>query len=79
MSARLDPWKDFKTLINAAKIVVKKTKSVKFVLMGDGPLKNEIKNLILKNNLQNNVLMIGERIDAINYVNACDICFVFFR
>ena len=73
MSARLDPWKDFKTLINAAKIVIKKTKLVKFVIMGDGPLKDYVKKLIYSSNLENNVLMIGEKTDAINYVNACDI------
>jgi len=73
MSARLDPWKDFKTFVNAAKIVVNKTKLVKFVIMGDGPLKEDVKKLISTNNLENNILMIGEKKDAINYVNACDI------
>ena len=73
MSARLDPWKDFTTFVNAAKIVVNKTKLVKFVIMGDGPLKDDVKKLISKNNLEHNILMIGEKKDAINYVNACDI------
>ena len=73
MSARLDPWKDFKTFIYAAKAVIDKTNLVKFVIMGDGPLKYDIKKLISANKLENNILMIGEKTDAINYVNACDI------
>jgi glycosyltransferase involved in cell wall biosynthesis len=73
MAARLDPWKDFTTLLESAKILKVKDNSIKIIIMGDGPLKNEIKINISSANLEDSVFLIGEKVDSINYINACDI------
>jgi glycosyltransferase involved in cell wall biosynthesis len=41
--------------------------------MGDGPLKNEIETNIISSKLEDTVFLIGEKVDSINYINACDI------
>ncbi len=73
MAARLDPWKDFKTLLESAKILKVNDISIKIIIMGNGPLKNEIEKSIINSNLEDTVFLIGEKVDSINYINACDI------
>lgn len=73
MAARLDPWKDFTTLLECAKILKVKDNSIKFIIMGDGPLKNEIETNIISSKLEDTIFLIGEKVDSINYINACDI------
>lgn len=73
MAARLDPWKDFTTLLKAANILKVKDNSIKIVIMGDGPLKNEIDSNIISSKLEDTLFLIGEKVDSINYINACDI------
>jgi glycosyltransferase involved in cell wall biosynthesis len=73
MAARLDPWKDFNTLLSAAKKIKSIDPNIKFFIMGDGFLKNEIELHIENFDLKDYVFLIGEKIDSINYINACDI------
>lgn len=73
MVARLDPWKDFITLLDAAKIVVNSDTRAKFLLVGDGELKNALEQTILHMNLQDNVLLTGEKKDVFNYINAAEV------
>ena len=73
MVARLDPWKDFTTLLEAAKEVKLIDSNIKFFIMGNGPMKSEIELIIDKLYLKDTVFLIGEKIDSINYINACDI------
>jgi glycosyltransferase involved in cell wall biosynthesis len=73
MAARLDPWKDFNTLLSAAKKIKSIDANIKFFIMGDGFLKNEIELHIENFDLKDCVFLIGEKIDSINYINACDI------
>lgn len=73
MVARLDPWKDFETLLKVAKIVGNQTSEIKFIIMGDGSLRTIIENSIKSLSLSNNVFLIGEKIDSINFINASDI------
>jgi glycosyltransferase involved in cell wall biosynthesis len=73
MVARLDPWKDFNTLLKAASIVIEKNVAIKFILLGDGSIRSQIFTMILEMNLENNVFLLGEKKDVINYINASDI------
>lgn len=73
MAARLDPWKDFETVIEAANIISRRNKKIKFVIMGDGYLRSHIEDMIRKYSLESQVLMIGEKSDSIDYINASDI------
>jgi glycosyltransferase involved in cell wall biosynthesis len=73
MVARLDPWKDFVTLLGAAKIVSSSDPRAKFVLVGDGELRDEINHMVEQMDLRKNVLMVGEKKNSFDYINASDI------
>lgn len=73
MVARLDPWKDFDTLLLAMGSILKDFPHAKLLLLGDGILRVAIEQKIKDLGLQSNVLLIGERKDVFNYLNASDI------
>ena len=73
MAARLDPWKDFATLLESSKILKERDSSIRIIIMGDGPLKSEIEKSIMSAELEDTIFLIGEKVDSINYINACDI------
>ncbi len=51
--------KDFDTIINAFKIVNQKRKDIKLYLLGDGPDKEKIENMIRNKNLQEYIKLLG--------------------
>ena len=57
--SRLDKQKDHLTLLKALELVIKKIKNAHLLLVGDGPLKNELIYFVTKNNLDKNVEFIG--------------------
>jgi Glycosyltransferase len=61
---RLKEPKDPMTFIRAAKILIKKKQNVRFIIIGDGPLKEKCIALIKDNGLENKVIMLGKRRDA---------------
>lgn len=73
MIARLDPWKDFTTLLETAKIVIEKDKRAKFLIVGDGYLRKSLEQLIIQMDLKDHVLLIGEKKDVFNFINLSDI------
>jgi glycosyltransferase involved in cell wall biosynthesis len=73
MVARLDPWKDFSTLLETAEIVIKSDSRAKFLLAGDGELRKIIEQKIFQKGLIESVLIVGEKKDIYNYINAADI------
>lgn len=73
MVARLDPWKDFNTLISVASIVAEKDPRAKFAIIGDGELRNKLEYKISEDDLEGSVFLVGEKKDAYNYINAADI------
>jgi len=73
MVARLDPWKDFETLLKAAKIVVDKSNRAKFFVIGGGGLMTYLEQKIVNIGLKDNFKLIGEKRDVVNYINFCDI------
>ena len=62
--ARLVPFKDPITFVKAIPIILKKNPKVKFLIIGDGPLKNEILLFIKKNKLEKSVFLLGKRDDV---------------
>jgi len=62
--ARLVPFKDPITFVKAIPIILRKNPKVKFLIVGDGPLKNEILLFIRKNKLEKNVFLLGKRDDV---------------
>lgn len=60
MVSRLDNiQKDFDTIIKAFKIVNDKIKNIKLYLLGEGPDRNLIKNMIKEEKLENNIILLG--------------------
>ncbi|MDM1298606.1 glycosyltransferase [Empedobacter falsenii] len=60
---RLDVPKNHKFLIEIAEVLIKQDSSYKFLLVGDGPLRNDISEFIEKKGLVNNIIMLGSRDD----------------
>ncbi len=56
---RLTKNKGIGLLLEAVKIIKAKISNFKLIIVGDGPLKNKIKDFIQKNKLQNNVELTG--------------------
>ncbi|NUM43750.1 MAG: glycosyltransferase [Anaerolineales bacterium] len=56
---RLDTPKDYATFLDAAAIVLRKRRSVVFVIIGGGPLENELRSYISELGLQESIHMLG--------------------
>lgn len=70
---RLSPEKGFDILINAFKGVVEQNLNAKLYILGDGPLKKALENLIYKLNLQENVYLVGQKSNPFNIMKKCDL------
>ena len=70
------PAKDHKTLINSAALIVARKENVHFLLVGDGPLMTEIRELAAAKGLQRYVHFAGRRNDVPRLLTASD-CFIF--
>jgi glycosyltransferase involved in cell wall biosynthesis len=57
--ARLDKQKDHLTLLRAFELIIKEMKNAYLWLVGDGPLKDELKSFVTKHNLDKNVKFLG--------------------
>ncbi len=73
MVARLDPWKDFATIINTIVILKEKFPNIKLFFLGEGSERSKIEILIKNNYLEKNIFLLGEKSNSIDYINACDI------
>lgn len=70
---RIDTPKNHKFLLEIYNEYLKINKNSKLVLIGDGPLYNEISNDIKRKKLENNVKMLGSRNDVNKILNMFDI------
>jgi len=70
------PPKDHETIIRTATLLVRQNPEIHFILVGDGPLMQPINNLVRKNNIENNVHLLGRRNDVPRLLQAAD-CFFF--
>ena len=57
--ARLDKQKDHFTLLKAFELLVKEIKNVQLLLVGDGPLKKELQDIVKELNIESNVEFLG--------------------
>lgn len=67
------PQKNPLDFVKMANIVVKKFPQTKFLLIGDGELRDDIERLIQKYNLQNNMILTGWRNDIPELMSIIDI------
>lgn len=64
-------------LIEAAQIVKKKYPDVKYLIVGTGPIENDLKNLAVKLGVEDNVVFTGYQEDVEKFIAAMDIfCFL---
>jgi glycosyltransferase involved in cell wall biosynthesis len=70
---RLEKQKGFDNFLFAAKKVLEKNKNVKFVLIGDGSLKNQLIKLRNELGLNNNFEFIDYKTNIYDYINCFDI------
>lgn len=71
--ARLNEVKGHVYLIRAAKEVIKNNPRIKFLLVGDGPLRQELEQLSVKLGIKDNVIFAGSRRDIPEMLAAMDI------
>lgn len=58
-TSAIAPHKDYFTFVKVAKEVCEKDSNVRFLIIGSGPLENEIKEFVKSNHLQDKVLFTG--------------------
>ncbi len=69
---RLFPQKDYDNLLAAFKLLSSKYLQAELLIVGNGPLDKELKEIILKNELSNSVKMLGLRNDIPQLLNTAD-------
>lgn len=70
---RLSPEKGLFIFLEAVKEIVRKIKNIKFLIIGDGPLKNNLHSAVSAGYLQDRVIFTGIRNDVPMLLSICDI------
>ncbi len=73
MIAEINKNKNHIQLINAMDILKYKYPNIKVLCIGDGTLKESLEKQIILRNLQNNIFMLGYRLDVNKLINISDI------
>ncbi|MBN1893813.1 glycosyltransferase [bacterium] len=73
MVGRLHPQKGHRYLIQAAPAIVKKNPAVRFLLIGDGELRQELKSQVKALGLEKHFMFLGFRDDVHQLIQAIDI------
>lgn len=71
-------WHGLENLIKSAQFVLKSFNNTKFMLVGDGPLKEELFNLVDTLNLRDNFIFVGRvpHNEVPQYINIFDVCVI---
>jgi len=69
----LRPVKDYPCLLKSIPIVLKEFPKTKFIIVGDGPLRNSLQSITRSLRLENNVLFLGWREDISELLTIFDI------
>ena len=72
-AGRMVPVKGYNVFLNMAKIILKKTPEARFLLVGDGALKQELEDMAQKLGIEKEVKFLGFRDDIIDIINCLDI------
>ena len=65
--------KNFPLLLNSFKEAILKDKDIKLFIIGDGPDRNYILKYIKGNQLKDNIIFLGEKINPYPYLKKCDV------
>ena len=70
---RLVPVKGLETFLKAARIIRGRKNNAKFVIAGDGPLKDTLRALVRQHGLEQDVLFLGHRDDSYDILAMMDV------
>ena len=70
---RLSEQKGFYYYIEAAKLLYKENKNIKFFIIGDGGLREQLEQQIKKSGMEDVVILLGYRSDIKQVMNSCDL------
>lgn len=70
---RLDPIKSYDTLLYCAKEVLNEFPDLRFLFVGNGPMRRNLEELTIKLGIREKVTFIGERLDIPELLNIMDI------
>ena len=70
---RFQMQKNHRFMLQIMAEVIKRDSTAKLLLVGEGPLKEDIKNEVIKKNLHNNIIFLGERRDMDAFFSALDV------
>ena len=73
MIGRLRKHKDYPNMFAALKIIIEKFKNIKLLIVGDGILELQLKNMVQKMELSNHVIFAGKREDILEILSGIDI------
>lgn len=74
MIARMSSQKDYATFIEAARMVAKISSEVHFVLVGEGPMREDIENRVRASGIRHRIRSLGSRQDTWQMLPSFDIC-----
>ena len=72
-AGRFEPQKAFDTLLKASHLVIKEYKNIRFIILGDGPLRSYLERLSRQYGLNQHVLFLGWKSNVIEYLRIIDI------
>lgn len=77
----LAPWQGVEYLLHAVPLIVKENPKTKFLIVGDGIMKEKLESLSKELSIVQNVLFTGAiHYDKVSlYINMCDVCIVLKR
>lgn len=72
----LQPWQGIEYIIESSPAIIEEISNVKFLIVGDGPIKKDIVNLTVKNDVSDSFIFTGTVPYGMvaKYINASDIC-----
>lgn len=71
--ANLVPYKDYFTVIEALSVLHQQHKQFTYLILGEGPNRNFIRQRILANGLEDKVQLLGAKSNVIDYLHQADI------
>jgi glycosyltransferase involved in cell wall biosynthesis len=72
-SGRLDPVKNFEFLVEVFEYCHKADRTVKLLIVGDGPERQKIEQLCRQKNIHTGLVMVGQRFEVLPYLRAGDV------
>jgi len=73
ITANLTPFKDHTTFLHGAKIIHQAMPQTRFAIVGDGPLRQSIENMVKELGMENLVTFFGHQRDIASFISCFDI------